>query len=141
MIYSATALPFCVWQMKGYYDTIPVALEEAARIDGCTPVAGVLRVIFPLAAPALVITALFSFMTAWNEYVVANVVLQDLEMFTLPLGLKMFQGSMTTQWGLYAAGALLVSIPVVALFLVLSRYLISGLLGIRNSPIGAMIRL
>lgn len=127
VIYSATALPFCVWQMKGYYDTIPVALEEAARIDGCTPWQAFRRVIFPLAAPALVITALFSFMTAWNEYVVANVVLQDTDLFTLPLGLKMFQGNMQTQWGLYAAGALLVSIPVVAMFLALSRYLISGL--------------
>jgi arabinogalactan oligomer / maltooligosaccharide transport system permease protein len=127
VIYAATVLPFCVWQMKGYYDTIPVALEEAARIDGCTPWQSFTKVIFPLAAPALVITALFSFMTAWNEYVVANVVLQDPDMFTLPLGLKMFQGSMTTQWGLYAAGALLVSIPVVVLFVVLSRYLISGL--------------
>lgn len=127
VIYSATALPFCVWQMKGYYDTIPVALEEAARIDGCSPWQAFTKVVFPLAAPALVITALFSFMTAWNEYVVANVVLQDTEMFTLPLGLKMFQGDMTTQWGLYAAGALLVSIPVVGLFLALSRYLISGL--------------
>lgn len=127
VIYSATALPFCVWQMKGYYDTIPVALEEAARIDGCSPWQAFRRVIFPLAAPALVITALFSFMTAWNEYVVANVVLQDTAMFTLPLGLKMFQGDMTTQWGLYAAGALLVSVPVVVLFVALSRYLISGL--------------
>lgn len=127
IIYTATALPFCVWQMKGYYDTIPIALEEAARIDGCTPWQAFYRVVFPLAAPALVITALFSFMTAWNEYVVANVVLQDVEKFTLPLGLKMFQGSMTTQWGLYAAGALIVSVPVVVLFLVLSRYLISGL--------------
>ncbi len=127
VIYSATALPFCVWQMKGYYDTIPPALEEAARIDGCTPWQAFYRVIFPLAAPALVITALFSFMTAWNEYVVANVVLQDTAMFTLPLGLKMFQNDMSTQWGLYAAGALLVSIPVVGLFLILSRYLISGL--------------
>lgn len=127
VIYSATALPFCVWQMKGYYDTIPAALEEAARIDGCTPWQAFRLVIFPLAAPALVITALFSFMSAWNEYVVANVVLQDTSMFTLPLGLKLFQGSMTTQWGLYAAGSLLVSIPVVALFLILSRYLISGL--------------
>lgn len=127
VIYSATALPFCVWQMKGYYDTIPVALEEAARIDGCSPWQAFTKVVFPLAAPALVITALFSFMTAWNEYVVANVVLQDTDMFTLPLGLKMFQGDMTTQWGLYAAGALLVSVPVVGLFLVLSRYLISGL--------------
>lgn len=127
VIYSATALPFCVWQMKGYYDTIPAALEEAARIDGCTPWQAFRLVILPLAAPALVITALFSFMSAWNEYVVANVVLQDVNMFTLPLGLKMFQGLMTTQWGLYAAGALLVSVPVVLLFLGLSRYLISGL--------------
>ena len=127
IIYTATALPFCVWQMKGYYDTIPFALEEAARIDGATPWQTFRKVIFPLAAPALVITALFSFMTAWNEYVVANVVLQDTELYTLPLGLKMFQASMQTQWGLYAAGSLLVSVPVVVLFLVLSRYLISGL--------------
>ena len=127
IIYTATALPFCVWQMKGYYDTIPFSLEEAARIDGCSPWQAFHKVVLPLAAPALVITALFSFMTAWNEFVVANVVLQDLELFTLPLGLKLFQGTMVTQWGLYAAGALLVSIPVVLLFLVLSRYLISGL--------------
>lgn len=127
VIYTATALPFCVWQMKGYYDTIPIALEEAAQIDGCSPWQAFYQVVFPLAAPALVITALFSFMTAWNEYVVANVVLQDSEMFTLPLGLKLFQSTLTTQWGLYAAGSLLVSIPVVALFLMLSRYLISGL--------------
>ncbi len=127
IIYSATALPFCVWQMKGYYDTIPVALEEAARIDGATPWQAFRQVILPLAAPALVITALFSFMTAWNEYVVANVVLQNVDNFTLPLGLKMFQASMSTQWGLYAAGSLLVSVPIVVLFLVLSRFLISGL--------------
>lgn len=127
IIYSATALPFTIWQMKGYYDTIPNALEEAARIDGCGPWQTFYKVIFPLAAPALVITALFSFMTAWNEYVVANVVLQDTQMFTLPLGLKMFQSKLSTEWGMYAAGSLLVSIPVVALFLMLSRYLISGL--------------
>ena len=127
VIYSATALPFCVWQMKGYYDTIPASLEEAARIDGAGPWQAFYKVILPLAAPALVITALFSFMSAWNEYVVAAVVLQDVEMFTMPVGLKLFQGSMSTQWGLYAAGSLLVSLPVVALFLVLSRYLISGL--------------
>jgi arabinogalactan oligomer/maltooligosaccharide transport system permease protein len=127
VIYSASALPFCVWQMKGYYDTIPISLEEAARIDGATPWQAFRQVILPLAAPALVITALFSFMTAWNEYVVANVVLQNVENFTLPLGLKLFQGQMTTQWGLYAAGSLLVSVPIVVLFLVLSRFLISGL--------------
>ena len=127
VIYTATALPFCVWQMKGYYDTIPASLEEAARIDGASPWQAFYKVILPLAAPALVITALFSFMSAWNEYVVAAVVLQDTELFTLPVGLKLFQSSLATQWGLYAAGSLLVSIPVIALFLVLSRDLISGL--------------
>ncbi|CAN5625005.1 ABC transporter permease subunit [soil metagenome] len=127
VIYSATALPFCVWQMKGYYDTIPASLEEAARIDGATPWQAFRKVILPLAAPALAITALFSFMSAWNEYVVAAVVLQDSELFTLPVGLKLFQSQMSTQWGLYAAGSLLVTIPVVVLFMVLSRYLISGL--------------
>ncbi|MFN3595894.1 MAG: sugar ABC transporter permease [Rubricoccaceae bacterium] len=127
IIYTATALPFCVWQMKGYYDTIPASLEEAARIDGAGPWQTFYKVILPLAAPALVITALFSFMTAWNEYVIAAVVLQDQELFTMPVGLKLFQASMNTQWGLYAAGSLIVSLPVVVLFLVLSRYLISGL--------------
>jgi arabinogalactan oligomer / maltooligosaccharide transport system permease protein len=127
IIYTATALPFCIWQLKGYYDTIPVALEESAGIDGCSRWQSFYLVILPLAAPALVITALFSFMTAWNEYVVAALMLQDVEKFTLPLGLRMFQANMSTQWGLYASGALLVSVPVVLIFLFLSRYLVSGL--------------
>jgi len=127
IIYAATALPFCIWQLKGYYDTIPQSLEEAAGIDGCSRWQSFYLIVLPLAAPALVITALFSFMTAWNEYIVAALMLQDVERFTLPVGLRMFQSNMSTQWGLYAAGALLVSIPVVLLFLFLSRYLISGL--------------
>lgn len=127
VFYVSTALPFCVWQMKGFYDTIPLSLEEAARIDGCTQMQAFTKVILPLATPGLVITALFSFMTAWSEYIVAAQVLQEREMFTLPLGIKSFQASLSTQWGLYAASAILVSIPVVAIFLVLSRYLISGM--------------
>ncbi len=127
IIYAATALPFCIWQLKGYYDTIPASLEEAAGIDGCSRWQSFYLIVLPLAKPAMVITALFSFMTAWNEYVVAALILQDVEIFTLPVGLKMFQANMSTQWGLYAAGALLVSIPVVFLFIILSRYLVSGL--------------
>ncbi|MCB2204027.1 sugar ABC transporter permease [bacterium] len=127
IIYSSTALPFCVWQMKGYYDTIPFSLEEAARIDGLGRFGSFYRVVLPLAAPALVITALFSFMAAWTEYVVAAQVLYYEDMFTLPIGLKMFQSNMSTEWGLYSAGALLVSIPAVLLFLFLSRWLVSGL--------------
>ncbi|MCD6502366.1 ABC transporter permease subunit, partial [bacterium] len=125
--YSATALPFCIWQMKGYYDTIPTSLIESARVDGCNNWNAWWRVVLPLAAPALVITALFSFMASWNEYIVAAIILQEPNMFTLPVGLKMFQGNMSTQWGLYAAGSMVVSVPVVVLFIVLSRWLIGGL--------------
>ena len=125
--YTATALPFCVWSMKGYYDTIPLSLEEAARIDGCTQFGAFRRVILPLAAPALVITGLFSFMTAWAEYLVAAQILQDTELWTLPLGLKSFESNMSTEWGLYGAASLIVMIPVVGLFLLLSRWLVSGL--------------
>jgi arabinogalactan oligomer / maltooligosaccharide transport system permease protein len=127
VFYVSTALPFCVWQMKGFYDTIPASLEEAARIDGCSRGMAFWRVILPLAVPGLVITALFSFMAAWSEYIVAAQVMQDEEMFTLPLGLKSFQASMSTQWGLYAAASILVSLPVVIVFLLLSKYLVSGL--------------
>ncbi len=127
VFYTSTALPFCVWQMKGFYDTIPASLEEAARIDGCSRAGAFWWVILPLAVPGLVITALFSFMAAWSEYIVAAQVMQDESMFTLPLGLKSFQASMSTEWGLYAAAAILVSAPVVVVFLVLSKYLVSGL--------------
>jgi arabinogalactan oligomer/maltooligosaccharide transport system permease protein len=125
--YTATALPFCVWTMKGYYDTIPVSLEEAARIDGCTQFGAFARVILPLAAPALVITGLFSFMTAWAEYLVAAQILQDSALWTLPLGLKSFESNMSTEWGLYGAASLIVMVPVVVLFLLLSKWLVSGL--------------
>jgi len=125
IIYIATALPFCIWQIKAYYDTIPLALEEAASIDGCTRWQSFRLVIVPLAAPALVSTALFSFMVAWNEYIVAAIVLQDAKIFTLPLGLPVL--SISAQWDLYTAAALLVSIPAVILLLVLSRVSVPGL--------------
>ena len=127
IFYTATALPFCVWQMKGFYDTIPASLEEAARIDGCSRAQAFWHVVLPLATPGLVITALFSFMTAWSEYIVAAQVMQNEEMFTLPLGIKGFQASLSSQWGLYAAASILVSIPVVAVFLAFSKYLVNGL--------------
>ena len=125
--YSATALPFTIWQMKGYYDTIPFSLEEAAMIDGASPLYTFVRIILPLALPAIAITALFSFMTAWSEYLVAAVLIQNTDLFTLPLGLKSFQANMEVAWGLYSAGAVVVSLPVVVIFILASRYLISGL--------------
>lgn len=127
VMYVSTALPFCIWTMKGYYDTIPRSLEEAAMIDGCNRFTAFYKAVLPLAAPALVITALFSFMSSWSEYLVAAQILQDPRMYTLPLGLKQFQQNMSTEWGLYAAGALVVAIPIIILFMIANRWLVSGL--------------
>ncbi len=125
--YVATALPFCIWTMKGYYDTIPAALNEAALIDGCSPFQAFFRVTLPLSAPALVITALFSFMTGWSEFMVARVMLASKDLMTLPLGLESLFTTYQTEWANYAAGSLLVCLPVVVLFLALNRFLVSGL--------------
>ena len=125
--YVVTALPFCVWTMKGYYDTIPPDLEEAAKIDGCGDLGVFLRVTLPLASPALAITGLFSFMTGWSEFMVARVILSSKHMFTLPLGLENLTGTFATEWANYAAGSFLVCIPVVVLFVIMSRFLVGGL--------------
>jgi len=127
IVYATTAIPFCVWMLKGYFDTIPIDIEESARIDGASPQTIFLRIILPLAKPAIAITALFSFMTAWNEFILASVFLEAESMYTAPVGLRFFVGGFTSQWGFFAAGSVIVSLPVVILFLYLQKYLVSGL--------------
>jgi arabinogalactan oligomer/maltooligosaccharide transport system permease protein len=127
LVYSTTTLPFCVWTLKGYFDTIPRDLEEAAVMDGATPGQVFVKIVLPLARPALAVTALFSFMSAWNEFILAATLLNDAALFTLPVALQRFVGEYTVQWGEFAAGALIVSIPVMALFFSLQKHLIGGL--------------
>jgi len=127
LVYATTAIPFCVWMLKGYFDTIPRELEEAAVIEGAGPALIFWRVVLPLAKPAIAITALFSFMTAWNEFILAATFMDKEEMYTAPVGLRFFVGGFSQQWGYFAAGSIVVSIPVVFLFLYLQRYLVSGL--------------
>ena len=126
LAYTATALPFCVMTMRGYYRTIPVELEQAALLDGCSPWQAFTKVTLPLAAPALAITALFSFMAAWSEFMVARIVVSRQEMYTLPLGLESLAGQFQTEWANYAAGSLIVCVPVMVLFVVLNRAIVSG---------------
>lgn len=126
--YCVTAIPFSVWILKGYYDTIPIDLEEAARIDGASQLQAFLKILLPLSTPALAIVFLFNFTTAWNDYLLARVMLGSQEtLLTWPLGLQRLQGQFQTQWGQFSAGSILVMIPVVALFLYSSKWLISGL--------------
>ncbi|MCM2267504.1 MAG: ABC transporter permease subunit [Elusimicrobiales bacterium] len=125
--YSVSSLPFSIWILKGYYDTIPRSLEEAALVDGTSQVGAFWRIILPLSTPALSIAFLFNFTTAWNEYLVARVVLFSSSQYTWTLGLFELQGQYITQWGMFAAGSMLVTIPVLAVFLYSSKWLISGL--------------
>jgi arabinogalactan oligomer/maltooligosaccharide transport system permease protein len=125
--YSVTTVPFSIWILKGYYDTVPIELEEAARIDGASELGAFWRVLLPLSAPALAIVFLFNFLTAWNEFVLARVLIgSSTELFTWPLGVLRFQAQFQTQWGDLAAASILISIPIVALFLYSSKWLISG---------------
>lgn len=127
LVYSTTAIPFCVWMLKGYFDTIPKDLEEAALMDGATRSMIFWRIMLPLSLPAVAVTALFSFMTAWNEFILAAVFMNSEESYTLPVGLNTMVGQFSTEWGHFAAGAILVSIPVVALFFALQKQLVGGL--------------
>lgn len=126
--YAVTAIPFSIWILKGYYDTIPIDLEEAARIDGCSELEAFIKILLPLSSPALAIVFLFNFTTAWNDYLLARVMLGSKEtLLTWPLGLQRLQGQFVTQWGQFSAASILVAIPVMFLFLYTSKYLISGL--------------
>lgn len=127
LVYSTTAVPFCVWMLKGYFDTIPRDLEEAAVMDGAGQWTIFTRIVLPLAQPAIAVTALFSFMTAWNEFILAATFLSDERMYTVPVVLERFVGDYNTEWGYFAAGAIIVSLPVMALFFKLQTYLVGGL--------------
>lgn len=127
LVYSTTSVPFSVWMLKGYFDTIPTDLEEAARLDGASRWMTFTHIILPLARPALAVTGLFSFMTAWNEFILAATFLNDRSSFTLPVVLQRYVSDYGTEWGHFAAGAVLVSLPVMLLFFVLQKHFVEGL--------------
>jgi len=123
---SVTSVPFSIWILKGYYDTIPVELEEAARIDGCSQLEAFWRVLLPLSTPALAIVFLFNFLAAWNDYFLARILISKEALLTWPLGLQRFQQQFQTQWNDLSASSIIIAIPVVLLFLYSSKWLVSG---------------
>jgi arabinogalactan oligomer/maltooligosaccharide transport system permease protein len=125
--YGSSTLPFAIWNLKGYFDTIPKELEEAALIDGCNVTAAFFKVMLPLSVPALAITILFSFMTGWTEFVLAWTFLEDPSRFTLAMALRSMQGQYSTPWSDFAAMSILMSIPILLIFYLLQRYIVSGL--------------
>jgi ABC-type glycerol-3-phosphate transport system permease component len=127
VVYVAFALPFGIWMLRGFVAAVPRELEDAAAIDGAGPVRIFFRVLLPLVAPGLVATSIFSFITAWNEFIFAFTFLKDQDKATLPIMLQYFFGRSGNEWGLIMAASTLLTLPVIAFFLLVQRRMVSGL--------------
>jgi len=127
LTYLTFGLPLSIWLLKGFYDNIPVQLEQAARIDGASRFKAFLLIVMPLSSPGIIATAIYSFITAWNEYVYALTFLNDKSKLTLPVGLQKFFTEYATNWPGLMAASFIMSVPVVALFLILQKYFVRAL--------------
>ena len=128
IVYLGGAMGVNTWLMKGFFDTIPSELDESARVDGATPAQVFWGVVLPLAAPVLAVIALISFISTLNEFVIASVILETQQKFTLPVGLWQFiDQKYSEHWGPFAAGVLIAAIPAALLFAFLQRYIVEGL--------------
>jgi arabinogalactan oligomer/maltooligosaccharide transport system permease protein len=126
--YMAGTLVFVTWNLKGYFDTIPIDLEESGMIDGAGPIQSFVYIALPLARPALAVTALFGFMAGWGEFFLANILIPAPDAKkTVMVGMFQMANEIAIPWGQFAAGAVIVIIPVVLVFLWLQRYLEAGL--------------
>jgi arabinogalactan oligomer/maltooligosaccharide transport system permease protein len=127
LVYATTAVPFAIFQLRGAFESVPVDLEEAAMVDGASRFEAFVRVVLPAARPAIAVTGLFAFMSAWNEFILAATLLSRKTAYTLPVVLQHYVGEHDAAWGAFAAGAIIVSAPVMVLFYIAQRQLISGL--------------
>ena len=128
LVYVAAVLPFTIWMLRGFVAGVPVELEEAAMVDGCSRTGAFFRITFPLLAPGLVASGVYGFLQAWNEYTLALVVMTDPAQRTLPLWLQgLVEANRATDWGLVMAGATLIAVPVIAFFLFVQKRLSAGL--------------
>src|SRR6266849_4678623 len=125
--YPSFTIPFVTWLLMGYFESIPVELEEAAMIDGATRFGAFRRVILPLAAPGVLAAGLYAFTQAWNEFLYALVFITNVKLRTLPVGLSTFITGDVYGWGYLMAGAVLTTLPVIAAYIYLQKYMVEGL--------------
>ncbi|MEU0391612.1 carbohydrate ABC transporter permease [Streptomyces sp. NPDC006208] len=126
LTYLTFSLPFSIWMLIGYFDSIPKDLDEAAMVDGCGPLRALFKVVVPAAVPGIVAVSVYAFMTAWGEVLFASVMTNDTTR-TLAIGLRGYATQNDVYWNQVMAASLVVSVPVVAGFLLLQRYLVAGL--------------
>ena len=128
IIYTGTMAVFSLWNMKGYFDTIPVDIEEAAQIDGANAVQVVTKIVLPLARPSIIVTALMVLIYVWNEYIYATTFMTGEQNYTLAAGLYALQATeMSGSWPVFAAASIAVSVPVLIIFFMCQKHMTSGL--------------
>lgn len=127
LAYTTFTVPFCTWMMKGYFDSISPTIDEAAMVDGANRFQVFSRIVLPLSLPGLAATTIFAFISGWNEYVFASVLLRSYSNWTLPIGIASFQGQYDTNWGTLMAGAVMITVPVVIIFWLLQKHLVAGM--------------
>jgi ABC-type glycerol-3-phosphate transport system permease component len=128
LVYATGGIPLAIWWLKGYFDSIPVEIEEEAMVDGCSRIGALWRVILPLAVPGIVTVGLFLFVESWNEFMMALTIIQNAKLQTLPVQIVNFMGFQRIEWGPVMAFSVLVAIPAIILFAVAQRGMISGLM-------------
>jgi ABC-type glycerol-3-phosphate transport system permease component len=126
MAYTAFCLPFNLWMLRTFFQSIPVDIEEAAMIDGANRFQAVVHVVFPLALPGVVATGIFTFILAWNDYIFARVLLSADELKTLPVGIADLYNASVVDWGMIMASGLLVIAPIAGVFVFIQKYLVAG---------------
>jgi len=129
LVNTVFTLAFSTWMLNGYFKTIPVDIEEAALIDGCTRAQTIIKIMLPIAAPGLVTVIIYSFIASWNEFMFALTLVQSVGKTPLTLGLYNFVGRYTTQWEFLTAAAFLAIIPIIVLFLIIEKELVAGIVG------------
>ncbi|GAA1901260.1 carbohydrate ABC transporter permease [Streptomyces sodiiphilus] len=127
VVYTVAALPFSVWMLRGFIINIPKDLEESAMVDGCTRMGAFWRVVFPLIGPGVAATSVFALVNTWNEYLLAYVVMQDNERWTLPVWMMSMTTQRGTNYGALMAASILIALPVVIFFMLVQRKMATGL--------------
>ena len=125
--YCSLVTPFCLWTMSNYFLSLPPGLEEAARVDGCSRLGALVRVVLPLARPAILATAMFGFLLAWDEFLYSLIFTSTTNSKTIPVAIAEFTGKFSSDFGLVAAGGVLAALPPVLLALAFQRYIVGGL--------------
>jgi len=128
LVYSAILVPFVIWLMRTYFDTIPKDLEDAAKIDGCSYLGTLFRVIFPLSAPGIVATLLFAFLMSWEEFFIALILTSTPQAKTIPVAIAEFSGRHSIDFGMMATGGILAALPPILIAFIFQRYIVGGLL-------------